>query len=269
MDEIEFRKSAINAGDCIGTGWKLVTANLGVYLGVALVALIIYIVGSFVASIIPFVGPFITIAVSAPLLGGLYYLAIKNVDGEPIDFAMMFKGFDQLGPLLILALIQALPSIVIIILAYTGEFATMYGLPLPAGSDSSGAGIDPRVLTGLPVLVFLFIGVWVVFSIVWALIFFFSVQLIMDRELGAIEAITTSVRAAFSNAGGAIGLMILCGLVALLGALAICIGLFVAIPVTWVAMAVAYRQVFPRSSETRWTTPPPPTEYASSFGQGL
>jgi len=57
MDEIEYRKSAINAGDCIGTGWKLVTANLGIYLGVALVALIIYIVGSFVASIIPFVAP--------------------------------------------------------------------------------------------------------------------------------------------------------------------------------------------------------------------
>ena len=268
MDEIGFRKSAINVGDCIGTGWRLVTTNLGVYLGVAFVALIIYIVASFVASIIPFVGPLVTIVVSAPLLGGLYYLAIRNVDGEPIDFAMMFKGFDQLGPLVLLALIQALPSIVLIFLAYTGQFATMYGLPLSTGSASSGTPVDPRLLTGLSMAMFLFFVGWIIFSVVWYLIFFFAFQLIVDRELGAIEAIMTSVRAAFSNAGGAIGLMILCGLVILLGALAICVGLFVAVPVTWVAMAAAYRMVFPKTDQNYYSTPPPPSAYGSIFGQG-
>jgi uncharacterized membrane protein len=147
----------------------------------------------------------------------------------------------------------------------------MFGIPLPSGSGgpNASAPLNPANLSAITGLVFIFAIVWIVFSIAWALVFFFSVQLVMDKNLGAIEAISTSAKAAFSNAGGAIVLMILCGLVIILGALAVCLGLFVAVPVTWVATAVAYRAVFPRPVETTWHTPPPPTAYGTSFGQGM
>jgi len=92
---------------------------------------------------------------------------------------------------------------------------------------------------------------------------------VIDRQVGAIEAITLSARAAFSNIGGLILLFILGFFVTLLGLIAFCVGLLVAIPVLWVANAVAYRMVFPKLNQNVWTTPPPPTAYDTGFGQGM
>jgi uncharacterized membrane protein len=264
MEEIEFNRSAINPGDCIGTAWTLVTSNLGMYIGSTVVAAVIYFAASFI--------PFVNVLIMVPLMGGLYYQAIHNVDGEPVDFAMMFKGFEKLGPLLLLTFIENLPTIVILVLVYTGQFATsFFGLPMPdlQQGGTSAAPLDPRIFAGVSAALVALWIVFFIFSIVWSLIFFFAIQLVMDKNIGVIEAISTSARASFSNAGGAIVLMILSGLVILLGAIAICIGLFVAFPVVWVATAAAYRMVFPRLSQTYLTTPPPPTAYGNSFGQGM
>ena len=63
-------------------------------------------------------------------------------------------------------------------------------------------------------------------------------------------------------------LLILCGFVVLLGFIVLCFGLLVAIPVTWIANAVASRMVFPKLDQNYYSTPPPPSAYGSTFGQG-
>jgi len=93
--------------------------------------------------------------------------------------------------------------------------------------------------------------------------------LVLDRNLGPIDAIKLSARAALSNFGGIILLLILGGLVNILGMMALCFGLLVSVPVTLVANTIAYRMVFPRLSQMYYTTPPPPGAYGSSFGQGM
>jgi hypothetical protein len=69
--------------------------------------------------------------------------------------------------------------------------------------------------------------------------------------------------------GGIILLMILGGLVGLLGFIALCLGIFVAIPGVWAANVCAYRQVFPLLDGRFNMNPPLPTAYGSSFGQGM
>ena len=97
----------------------------------------------------------------------------------------------------------------------------------------------------------------------------FAIPLVLENDIGAGKALKLSLSAVFSNIGGLILLMILGFLVVLLGLIAFCIGLFVAVPVYWAANVVAYRQVFPTLDKMYYSTPPPPTTYGSSFGEGL
>jgi uncharacterized membrane protein len=106
--------------------------------------------------------------------------------------------------------------------------------------------------------------------IIWTVAFQFAIPLVMEHNLGAMDAIKLSARAGLSNVGGIIVLYILCGLVGLLGLLALCLGYFVAVPVMYAAFAFAYRQVFPALFEKKFdTSPPPPGAYGTGFGSGV
>jgi uncharacterized membrane protein len=89
--------------------------------------------------------------------------------------------------------------------------------------------------------------------------------------MSPIEALKLSARAGWSNVGGIIVLAILGFLVALVGVLALCIGVLFVMPIIIVAWAFAYRQVFPDSgpSPAYRYEPPSPDAYQGSFGQGV
>jgi uncharacterized membrane protein len=170
---------------------------------------------------------------------------------------------------MIVGLIQSAPSIVMTIVQYTVDFARLFGGGMgtgdatfyQSGSDALVAGFSMALIV---VFVFLFF-----FSLAWHLLFVFGVPLVMEHDLPVGEALLTSAKAALSNPGGLILLMILQILVALLGILALCIGIFVAFPVIYAATAFAYRQVFPYvGGPTGYTGPPPPDVYDGSFGRG-
>jgi uncharacterized membrane protein len=67
----------------------------------------------------------------------------------------------------------------------------------------------------------------------------------VDRKLTGVQAVMTSFRAARSNFGGVLGLVLLTTLLNILGSLACCIGQFFVAPIHFAAVAVAYRLVFP------------------------
>jgi uncharacterized membrane protein len=104
-------------------------------------------------------------------------------------------------------------------------------------------------------------------GIVWSVALSFAIPLVMEQDLAVADALTTSAKAALSNVGGLIVLIIFEVLVALLGVVALCVGLFVAIPVVYAANVFAYRQVFPYFNRLNVnTTPPPPSEYGGTYG---
>jgi uncharacterized membrane protein len=77
--------------------------------------------------------------------------------------------------------------------------------------------------------------------------FMFAIPLIVDKDIGIADALKTSINAAVENIWGLI-LLVLIGVgVLLLGLMALCVGIFVAIPVVYAANAFAYRMVFPLS----------------------
>jgi uncharacterized membrane protein len=265
MTNLQYNRGAINASDCIGQAWNLVTRNLGLYIGVNLVAGIILVV----IGCIPFASVFLT----GPVTGGLYYIALRDINGEPIDFGMMFKGFEKFVPLMVVGVIQGIPAVILQIVRFTVDIASFLGRtgspPARRGDFFQAAQPDLSVLAGLSAAVIILALGFLIFTIIWNMAFYFTVPLIVEYGIGPIDAIKYSASAALSNIGGLILLIILDMLVALLGIIAICFGLLVAIPVIWVGNAFAYRLVFPRLNQNFWTTPPPPSAYGSSFGQGM
>jgi uncharacterized membrane protein len=78
-------------------------------------------------------------------------------------------------------------------------------------------------------------------GIIFALMFMFSNLIVIDRELGPIDAMTESNRVTRGHKWSLLGLVLILFLVNLVGILAFVVGLLVSIPVTALAFTRAYR----------------------------
>ncbi|MGB5013000.1 MAG: hypothetical protein WBO68_03140 [Pyrinomonadaceae bacterium] len=259
MSNLQYESGAINASDCYGNAWSLVTNKFGLYLGVGIVTMLMI-------GCIPLVSLFLV----GPIMGGFYFLALKDMRGEPVDFGMMFKGFDKFVPLMVIGLIQSIPGVIFQII----RFSMNIGQALSGGSNGNinffQSDIPNFGLAEGISIVMVFVGLaFAIISIVWSIALQFAIPIALENDIGAIEAIKLSMSAAVANLGGMILLILLGAVAAILGTLALCLGLFVAIPVIWVANAFAYRQVFPLIDRQFNMSPPPPNAYGSSFGSGM
>ena len=78
-------------------------------------------------------------------------------------------------------------------------------------------------------------------GIIFGLMFMFATILVIDRELGPIEAMKESNRVTRGYKWNLLGLVLVLALVNLLGALALFVGLLVSVPVTLLALMHVYR----------------------------
>ena len=262
MYDNQFQRSAIDAGGAMSSAWEMVKFKYGMYLGVAILTMVL-------TGCIPCVNIFIM----GPLMGGIAFLVLRDMRGEPVEFGMMFKGFEKFVPLMVIGLIQAIPGIVMQIIQYGFRFAEL-GLNNGRGGRPDFdffAQSDPMPwLAGGMLMVVVIVGiVFFFFGIIWWACFFFAIPLAMEYDLSPIDAIKLSARAAMSNLGGLVILLILTCLLVIVGVLMLCVGAFlISMPIIYVANVIVYRQVFPYFEQNmRNMTPPPPNEYG--FGAGM
>lgn len=257
MTNIQYISGAINPGDCIGGAWTLVTRRFGLYLGVGLVTMILI-------GCIPVVGSILF----GPVIAGFYYLVLRDMRDEPVDFGMMFKGFEKFLPLMLAGLIQAAPSLIATVLQYTVDIARIAGTGASRDVNFYQSGTD-ALFAGLSAGILVLIIALVLIGAVWSVALSFAVPLILEHDLGVVDALLTSAKAALSNAGGLIVLIILEILIGILGVIALCVGLLVAIPVIYTANVLAYRMVFPHLDRSNINMSPPPPDAYGNFGQGM
>ncbi|HEX3101487.1 MAG TPA: hypothetical protein VHQ01_06845 [Pyrinomonadaceae bacterium] len=258
MTNNDFYPGAINAGDCVSNAWNLVKNNYGMYLGIALIGMIL-------SGCIPCVSLFLV----GPILGGIYYVVLREMNGEPVEFGMMFKGFEKFVPLMVIGLIQAIPEIIGQILRVVVQFGQ---IGLNGGRDRDFDFYAPKapelLAGGLLIVVAIVALVLILFGVIWRVLLFFAIPIALERDLSPVDAMKLSAKAAMSNLGGLIVLFIFEFLIALLGIIALCIGIFFVIPIIYAANAFAYRQVFPLIRQNFNMAPPPPNAYGD-FGQGM
>jgi hypothetical protein len=260
MTHPEFNAGALNAGECVSNAWNMLKANYGMYLGIALIAILL--TGCI---------PCLNVVIAGPVMGGVFYVALRDMRGEPVDFGMMFKGFEKFVPLMVIGLIQAIPGIIAQIVQYGVRFAEL-GLGGSGGRGSStffqSSGLDIALSGGILAIVVVASLAFMIFGLLWWAVFFFAIPLAMEHDLGPVDAIKLSARAAMSNIGGMIVLLIFQVLIALLGVLVLCVGVFfISVPLIYLINAFAYRQVFPWIEQHRNMAPPDPGQYG--FGGGM
>lgn len=238
----EFRVGVIAPVECLKAGWATIKDRYWLFLGITLVALLI--------------GGAVPIVLIGPMMCGLYLCLFAQMRNEPVQFDLMFKGFDHFVPGLVAAAIQTVP-VLICVLAGDAVFIAFTFATVPQGRHSEGP----------PVVFFVGLIIFVLFAAIVSLIvhslFLFAYPLIVDRKLSGWEAIKTSYHASVKNLGGVVGLVLLNGLLGVAGVLCCYVGVFFVMPVTFAAYAAAYRQVFPEIPSGLSPPPPPPGNWAA------
>src|SRR5207244_6278799 len=113
---IEFRRNAVEPMECIKAGWNLIRNQYWLFVGMTAV-------GVMIGSVVP-LG-----LLMGPMMCGLYLALLQTRRGQPIEFGILFKGFDCFVDSVIATLLHMIPIVVVFvpsyILFYVGLFVMM------------------------------------------------------------------------------------------------------------------------------------------------
>jgi uncharacterized membrane protein len=239
-----FKRGAIEPMVCLREGWDLIKDQYWLFVGMSLVAMLL---GSFVPLGI----------LLGPLMCGIYLAIFKLRRGERVEFGMLFKGFDYFGESVIASLIHYIPVMIVIIAFYVVFYGGFFLIMVSQG----GREPDPASLFIFLAIMIVAVLVLMLAIILVSLVFTFSYPLIVDRKLSGLEAVKLSARASLANFWPLLGLLLLNGLLSFAGALLCYVGMFLAFPVTFAAIAKAYEQVFGLDAVKAPNLPPPPPSF--------
>lgn len=236
MQNTEFRTGVIQPVEVYKEAWEIMKSEYWLLLGVSLV-------GMLLGSIVP-------IVIMGAMMCGIYLCLLNKIDGKPINFEMLFKGFDYFMPSLLFMLILTVPTFIIMIASYV----LMIGVFIGGASLGSSGFIISTIIAVIIVLIM------VVAMVCVHVLVMFSLPLIVDKRLNAWPSIVLSAKAVRANLSGVVGLMLVGMAAAFVGYLALCIGVYFVLPVILMSNALAYRKVFPGNTAMGYA-PPPPNAY--------
>ncbi len=243
--QIVFRRNVVEPIGCISAAWAMVKEHYWLFVGMCAVGLLI---GSAVPMGI----------LTGPMMCGLYMAFFNVRRGRPIEFGMLFKGFDYFGPSVVATLLHVLPILVIVIPAYFLFYVGMFVSIAAQGGD------EPNPAAFMGVMGF-FIIFWIAMMILIVFIsvgFTFAYPLIVDRKLSGLDAVKWSFKAALANFWRLLGMIMLTGLLALGGMVLCYVGVFLVFPIMYGAVAIAYERVFGlNEDDLAVNLPPPPPSF--------
>lgn len=234
MAEIQFNTGVIRPVECFKEAWELIKSDYWLLFA-------IFLVGALIG------GASMYILLGA-MLCGIFYCYLQKIDGKPVAFEGLFKGFNYFLPSLLLAIVIIVPSFVLMAFVYAPFIAAAV-----MGSKLSQDEFMAMFIGSLAVDVVISL-----IMICFHTLLFFAFPLIVDRNLSAFEAMKTSAKAVWQNLGGVVGLILVGAGINILGALACGIGIYFTAPIVLAGNMLAYRKVFPA---TNFNQPPQPNAY--------
>jgi hypothetical protein len=221
MQNTDFRTGVIQPVECVKEGFELIKSDYWLLFAIWLVGALI--------------GGFTMYILFGAMICGTFYAYLKKIDGLPVSFDDLWKGMNWFTPGLVVTLFIVVPLIVFYIGVYGSMFAALF-----LGAQLGEAGLM-GAFAGVLILDLIFLVLMVCFHT----LLMFAFPLIVDRNLGGIEAMKTSARAVWQNLGGVAGLIGVNFLLVFVGYLALCVGVYFVIPIMIAGNAMAYRRVFP------------------------
>lgn len=223
MQNTEFRIGVIKPVECVKEGWEFIKQDYWLLFAITLVGVLI--------------GGVTMYILMGAMLCGIFYCFLLKIDGRPVTFEGLWKGFEWFAPGLMVTLFFVMPVIILYVIIYVPVFMAT------AMSETLSRQELITLLIGVFAVDFVFIVIMVCFHT----LLIFSFPLIVDRSLGGIQAMKTSAKAVWNNLSGVIGLIMVNFVLTLIGYLALCVGVYFVIPIILAGNAVAYRKVFPVS----------------------
>ena len=175
--------------DWIVAGWNLFKKQPGMWIGLIVVALVIFIV----MAIIPFVGS-LALMVLGPVFGGGVMLGCRALDqGGELEIGHLFAGFkEKFGTLAAVGALYLAASVVIALVVGLVTGAGMFAL-LSGGEPGAGAAAGAFMGVMLMMLIMLALMIPVAMAI-W-----FAPALVVLNDRGAMEAIKESFAGCLKN----------------------------------------------------------------------
>lgn len=214
----------------IKEGWNLFKRDALTWLGLTLVALVVFIVLAFV----PFVGQLATWLLSVLFAGGIM-LGCRALDrGQGLTVGHLFAGFQShLSPLLVIgALYLGAMLLLILITTLVGGGAILTGI---------AGGTDPQAATGtvlLAILVFLLLLVPVAMA-VW-----FAPALATLNDVPPVDAIRQSFEGCLRNFVPFLVYGILLFVMSIVASIPFGLGWLVLLPITAGSIYSAYKDIY-------------------------
>lgn len=237
MTNTEFRTGVIAPVECVKEGFERIKRDYWLLFAISLVGGLI--------------GGFTMYILLGAMLCGIFYAYLKAIDGKPVVFDDLWKGMNYFGPSLVVILLLIVPAFAYYIFVYLTFIVAIVG-----GSQAGEAG----VVGGLIVIGLIDLAVLIA-MVSFHTLLTFSFPLLVDRNLGAIDAMKTSARAVWANLGGVVGLVLVNMGLMLLGIITCGIGMYFLMPIMMAGNAAAYRRVFPSLGTQPHMQPPPPSSY--------
>ena len=239
--EIPYNRKAVDPVQCIKAGWELVKPQYWLFVGMCFI-------GFFIGSAVPFG------ILMGPMMCGLYMTIFAQRRRDPIEFGMLFKGFDFFGPSLIVTLLHILPVMAILIPTYILFYASLV-LSLVAQGDNP----NPLALLGVLGTFSVIVVVVAVIIIIISVGFTFAYPLIVDRRMAGFDAVKLSFKAAMANFWRLLAMGLLSAVMGAVGVALCYVGIFLVFPISYGAIAAAYEQVFGFAhGRVASDLPPPP-----------
>lgn len=236
MMPTEFRTGVIKPVEVYKESWELIKDQYWMIFGITIIGILI--------------GGAVPVVIIGPMICGIYLCMFHRMEGRPVSFELLFKGFDYFLPGLIVAIVVVVPVFVLLFTIYV----PMIGMAL-AGPRMSEEELIPFLIGTV-----IFEIVVIVLMVCFHTLLMFAFPLIVDRKLSGFEAMKVSAKAVWQNLSGVVGLMGVGIGVGIVGYLMLCVGIYLAMPLIFMSNAVAYRKVFPAIGPLPYA-PPAPGEY--------
>src|SRR5258705_6761960 len=114
--QIPSKRAAVEPVECLKAGWDLVKDQYWLFVGIAAI-------GMLIGSAVP-LG-----ILMIPMMCGMYQTFFKKRRSEPIEFGLLFKGFDYFGPSVVATLLHVVSIVAIVVpasfLFYVGMILTI------------------------------------------------------------------------------------------------------------------------------------------------
>ncbi len=236
----EINTGVIRPVECMKEGWELIKQDYWIFFAITLVGMLIGGISMYV--------------LVGAMVCGIFYCYLQKIDGKTVSFDELWKGFQWWLPGLIATIILVVPMFIVLGFIYAPFIAAAV----------MGSKLSESELIGLLLGAIAIDLVFIVVMICFHTLLMFTFPLMVDRNLGAFEAMKTSAKGVWKNLGGIAGFYGVAFVLSLIGGLACGIGTYFVMPIILAGTAIAYRKIFPKQND--FNQPPAPRYYQGFQG---